>query len=206
MAVTGLGLCGFLVVHLAGNLLLFRGAESYNEYAHALHHQAGLLLVAEIGLLVLFLGHLYLALRTNRENAAARPVGYAMHASKIEGGQGPLAAPASSIMYITGWIVLAFLLLHLADFRFELRNRGPSDEDPFTKAARLLTDPLTCSVYLAGSLVLGYHLLHGFQSAFQSLGLNHPKYTPFIRKLSVVFAIVVAVGFASFPLWALMRK
>jgi len=202
MAITGLGLCGFLVVHLGGNLLLYVGAEKYNNYAHALHAQEILLLVAEIGLLVLFLGHIWLALSTNAENSAARPVDYAMRLSKQD--EGPLIKPASAMMMVTGVIVLAFLLVHLSDFRlFEMRHdAGTDNPEPFVKARAILRDPISAIVYVIGSLVLGYHVLHGFQSAFQTLGINHPKYTPAIKFVSVLFAIIVAAGFASFPVWA----
>jgi succinate dehydrogenase / fumarate reductase cytochrome b subunit len=97
-------------------------------------------------------------------------------------------------------VILLFLLLHLSDFRFELRSH--EGDTPFTKAVSILRDPLSAVVYLVGSLVLGFHVLHGFQSAFQTLGANHPKYTPFIRVLSYVFAVTIALGFGSFPLWA----
>jgi len=203
MAITGLALCGFLVVHLAGNLLLYvpDDGEKYNAYAHALHAQEILLPIAEIGLLILFVGHVWLALKTKFENDAARPVGYAMRQSKLD--EGPLAAPASSIMFATGIIVLLFLLLHLSDFKFKLRHTSElEDLTPYAKAVVILHDPITFVVYIVGSLVLGYHLLHGFQSAFQTLGLNHPKYSPFIKFSSFVFAIIVAVGFGSFPFWA----
>lgn len=198
MAITGLGLCGFLVVHLGGNLLLFAGAESYDHYAHSLHAQKALLRVAEVGLLLLFVVHIWMALTTNRQNIAARPIDYAMQQTK----QAPsaLLAPAHSVMFATGIVVLLFLILHLSDLRFALREHGGNT--PFTKAVAVLKDPLSAVVYFVGSLVLGYHVLHGFQSAFQTLGLNHPKYMPLVRFLSLVFAIVVAAGFASFPLWA----
>jgi succinate dehydrogenase / fumarate reductase cytochrome b subunit len=198
MAITGLGLCGFLAVHLAGNLLLYVGQEQYDHYAHSLHAQAAFLVVAEIGLLLLFVGHIWLAFTTSRENDSARPVGYAMKQSKQPPSS--LLAPASSVMFATGIVVLLFLLLHLSDFRFELRSHG--GETPFDKAVSILRDPLSAIVYLLGSIVLGYHVLHGFQSAFQTLGLNHPKYTPIIKFLSILFAITVAAGFGSFPLWA----
>lgn len=198
MAITGLGLCGFLVVHLAGNFLLYVGAEQYNHYAESLHAQAAFLVVAEVGLLLLFVGHLWLAFTTTRENTDARPVGYAMKQSK----QPPsaLLAPASSVMFATGIVVLLFLLLHLSDMRFPIRTHA--GDLPFDRTVAVLRDPLSAIVYLLGSIVLGYHVLHGFQSAFQTLGLNHPKYTPIIKSLSFLFAITVAVGFGSFPLWA----
>jgi succinate dehydrogenase / fumarate reductase cytochrome b subunit len=205
MAITGLGLCGFLVVHLAGNLLLYVGPEQYDHYAESLHAQKALLFVAEIGLLVLFVGHIWLAITTTRENIAARPVQYAMRQSKRP--PSALAAPASSMMYVTGMVVLLFLLLHLSDFRFneyvsKLGVRQHAGESHFARAVNILQDPLSAVVYVLGSCVLGYHVLHGFQSAFHSLGLNHPKYTPFIKFLGSLFAVTVALGFGSFPLWA----
>lgn len=201
MAVTGLALCGFLVLHLSGNLLLYAGAQAYDHYAHTLHAQKLLLAVAEFGLLILFVGHIVLAFANNAENNAARPVGYAVTQSKMD--QGPFVAPASSVMMGTGLVVLLFLLLHLADFTFsEWGIRSHEGDTPFSKAVAVLRDPLSAVVYVVGSVVLGYHLLHGFQSAFQSLGINHPGYTPLIRLLSLVFAVTVAAGFGSFPLWA----
>ena len=203
MAMTGLALCGFLVVHLGGNLLLYVGAEKYNDYAHALHAQEILLFVAEIGLLLTFLLHIWLALKTTSDNSAARPTEYAMRQSKLD--EGPLAAPASATMLLTGLIVLVFLLVHLSDFRGfgVLRHKAPM-EDPssFVKALAILQDPISALVYIVGSFALGYHLLHGVESAFQTLGLNHPKYTPIVKFASLVFALIVALGFGSFPFWA----
>lgn len=204
MAITGLGLCGFLVAHLAGNLLLYAGPEAYNHYAESLHAQQVLLVVAEIGLLLLFVVHIGLSLKLTQENQSARPVGYEMKQSKLP--EAPLVKPAHDIMFGTGIVILLFLILHLADFKFGVRGIAPDGETPFEKALRVLKDPLTFAVYIIGSLVLGYHVLHGFQSAFQSLGLNHPKYTPTIKKLSVVFALVVALGFGSFPLYVAARR
>jgi succinate dehydrogenase / fumarate reductase cytochrome b subunit len=205
MAITGLALCGFLVVHLGGNLLLYVGAEKYNHYAHALHAQELLLLVAEVGLLILFVGHIWLAFVTKMENDDARPVGYAMRRSKMD--EGPLAAAASSVMFGTGIMVLLFLLLHLSDFKYGLRHRQETANlEPYAKAIVVLRDPITFVVYLVGSAVLGYHVLHGVESAFQTLGLNHPRYTPIVKFLSLIFAITVAVGFGSFPLWAMAFK
>lgn len=209
MALTGLGLCGFLVMHLSGNLLLYKGAEAYNEYAHALHAQQALLVVAEIGLLLLFLIHLWLALTTNRDNNAARPIDYEVKQTKQR--HSALVVPPYSVMFASGVVVLIFLGVHLADLRFheELADwnlRAPLPGSPAEQTMAVLRDPISAVVYFVGSLVLGYHVLHGFQSAFQSLGINHPKYTPAIKLLGLAFAVTVAVGFASFPLWAWIVK
>jgi succinate dehydrogenase / fumarate reductase cytochrome b subunit len=204
LGITGLLLCGFLVVHLAGNVLMYVGAEQYNHYAHALHEQVVLLTVAEIGLLVLFLAHLALAGVTSWENRKSRNQEYAVKETKQ--GQPLLQFFPHNWMLATGFVVFLFILLHLADFRLEWRNNIAAEEEPFEKAVRLLKDPITFVGYIAGVLVLGLHLSHGFASAFQSLGISHPKYNKCIKVLGTAFAVVVAVGFASFPLWAVLFK
>lgn len=200
MGATGLLLCGFLIAHLAGNMLIFQGADHYNRYAKMLHENE-LLPVAEAGLLVLFILHILLSFTTTSGNTAARPIGYYERRSKLTGG---MFVHAHNFMFITGVIVLGFTLLHLSDMRFahlNLRLKHDSSLDPAAHAMHVLRDPISAPVYLLGSLVLGIHLAHGFQSAFKSLGLNHPKYTPILGKLSVLFGIVIGLGFASMPFW-----
>ncbi len=183
MAITGLLLCGFLVVHLAGNLLLYVGPEAYNKYAHTLHSQEWFIKIAEAGLLVLFVGHIGLAVRTWSENRAARKARYLQKTSKLDACDttSPAPAAAETWMFWSGVVVLIFLLVHLADFHFGVRLKGPEGEQPFDKAARILHEGSTFWIYLVGCLVLGIHLTHGFSSAFQSLGINHPKYNTLIR-------------------------
>lgn len=200
MGVTGLLLCGFLTVHLAGNLLLFQGAEHYNKYAQKLHENE-LLPLAEAGLFVLFVLHILLAFTTTGKNTSARPIGYHERNSKLSSAA---IFHAHNFMFLTGAVVLGFLLLHLSDMRFahwNLRLKNDSSLDPASHALHILHDPISASVYLLGSLVLGVHLAHGFQSAFKTVGLNHPKYTPLLSKLSVLFGIVIGLGFASMPAW-----
>ena len=152
MAITGLLLCGFLVAHLAGNLLLYVGAQEYNDYAHALHKQAGLLVVAEIGLFSLFIAHIVIALQVSAENRLARKVGYAMKQSKQVGRNSEEMWRPDSWMLFTGIGVLGFLVLHMIDFKFgtELQIRdqalyfnGTVEKTPYDKAAALLSTPLT---------------------------------------------------------------
>ena len=119
MAVTGLSLCGFLVVHLGGNFFLFAGADAYNSYAHKLHEQEALLLVAECGLFALFLGHFAFAFLTAVRNRRARgQVAYYDKQTKQDGTALPDGG-AGSWMVFTGVIVLLFLVLHLVDFKFD---------------------------------------------------------------------------------------
>jgi succinate dehydrogenase / fumarate reductase cytochrome b subunit len=143
-----------------------------------------------------------LTLHLHAKNKAARPESYEVRKSK----RGHLATTASNIMHVSGLIVLAFVVLHLIDFRFDLRMPGPVGEEPAERTLRVLHDPITASVYVIGSLLLGYHLLHGFLSAFQSLGVEHPRAVRAARVAGIAFAALVAVGFASFPLWANLLK
>ena len=198
MGVTGLLLCGFLVTHLAGNLLLFAGAKPFNEYAHALHQQWELLAVAETGLLLLFLAHVYLAFATSYGNLLARTTQYSMKQPKVPGR----IIGANSWMFASGAVVLAFVILHLIDLRLGLRGDvkylAESDpEAPYVNTLAVLSNPISRLVYGVGVIVLGVHLSHGFASAFQSIGLNHPKYMPLVKVLGKIFAVAIAIGFLS---------
>ncbi len=198
MGFTGLGLCGFLVAHLSGNLLMYKGEKYYNEYAHFLH-SSELLLPAEIGLFSMIILHLILAFTTARKNTDAR--GTEVYAEKqTKQSPGMLLFAPHNVMFATGLVVLLFLVVHLSDMKFELRNQVPEGTAPFDHAVHVLKDPISAVIYVVGSLVLGVHLAHGFQSAFRSIGFAHPKYSPFLGKLSIVFAIVISVGFASLPI------
>lgn len=206
MGITGLLLCGFLVVHLAGNLLMLVGADAYNDYAHKLHGQEGLLMVAETGLFLLFFVHIGLAFRTVRENRLARKQQYEQRASKIDGGDLNKLARSDTWMFVSGAIVLGFLILHLIDFKFELHpDIDYSNKEPFDKAMVVLKTPLSFSIYCVGCVALLFHLSHGFASAFQSLGINHPKYNPIIRTIALLFALAVGFGFIIFPLMAMFE-
>ncbi len=199
MGITGLLLCGFLVAHLAGNLLLFLGKDWFNDYADKLHAQWELLAIAEAGLLVLFLAHIYLAFATTIGNARARVEQYAVKQPKVPGR----VIGANTWMFASGAVVLGFVLLHLIDLRgAELNLRGFNyGKTPFEGTVAVLSDPISRVVYTIGAIILGVHVSHGFSSAFQSIGLNHPKYMPLIKLAGQIFAFVIAIGFASIALF-----
>lgn len=204
MAITGLLLCGFLIVHLAGNLLLFAGAEAYNAYAHKLHDNEDLLHVAETGLAAIFFTHLYLAFKLSAGNRTARGRGYAENQSKRKDLISKVRP--DTWMLISGVAVLGYMILHLADFTLELRDRSHYDGlEPFDKAVSLLNDPISIIGYLVGFGFLFAHLSHGFPSAFQSLGLNHPKYNAVIKWGGLAFAGALALGNVSLVFWALTQ-
>jgi succinate dehydrogenase / fumarate reductase cytochrome b subunit len=211
MAITGIGLVGFVAMHLAGNLLLYVGPEAYSTYAHNLHAMGGgkLIYVMEVGLFLFFFMHIVTAFKLTFGNKSARPVAYGVHQSKM--GKSGLAA--SSMMLVSGCILLGFIALHLIDFRFEARNvdydaiRAAHPELwPYYRAKTLLMTPLSFIVYGVGTLVLAWHLFHGFQSMFHTLGLNHPKYTPLIKRLGLLFALAMGLGFFSFAAWGAMMS
>lgn len=189
VAAAGLLLCGFLVAHLGGNLFLFAGPDAFNHYAETLENNP-LLPLAEGGLAVLFVLHILVALRVRHLNRKARPVGYGRHANA--GG----STIGSRTMLASGLLLLAFLVLHLKTFRFTERGT-----DLFTYVLTAFQSRPYALFYVLAMGALGLHLSHGFQSGFQTLGVNHPRFTPWIKAGGWLFALAVAGGFASLPLW-----
>lgn len=181
---------------------MYVGAEAYNHYAHTLHSQEWFVKLAETGLFIVFATHLYLALATMRDNKNARSQTYEVKETKQEGREWNLGA--DTWMFISGVVVLGFLILHLWDFTLERRSDIEYEgKEPFEKAIAILSSPISGFVYLIGSIILGFHLSHGFSSAFQTLGINHPKYNMSIKVVGAVFAAVIGIGFASFATWGL---
>lgn len=198
LALTGLLLVGFLVEHLYGNLKLIApfGAvdgSSFEAYRDDLHAFGIFLNLAEVGLFALFLAHAYIAFRLTLENREARRESYALRASR-----GAKTAGSAS-MFVTGTLILAYLIKHVTDFRFD----GTYHEQPALTVARTLSRPGNALIYLLAMGVLALHLSHGFQSAFQSMGLQHPRWRGPIRVLGYAVALGLGAGFALIPLYFL---
>ncbi len=204
MAVTGLALCGFLVSHLLGNLLILVGADAFNFYAYKLTSN-NLIYVAEAGLAFIFLLHLFLALNLTLQNKMARQDGYYM---KKRTGRG--ATLASSTMPYTGFVILVFLILHLIQFKFgpvySTVVDGVEMRDLYRTVIEYFAAPLNLTWYIFAMTVMAFHVGHGFSSTFQSLGFNHPKYTPTIKKLGLAYSLVVALGFAGISLFCFFQN
>lgn len=200
MAVTGFLLVGFLIAHLAGNLNLYRGenGEKFVAYAEGLHSLGALVYVAEVLLVGLFATHIYVAFRLTLKNAAARPVPYGVKRTFGE------STVASRNMFVTGSIVLAFTVVHLINFRFAKGLAAPPAKELRDLVVAVLTQPVYAALYLIGAIAVGVHVSHGFKSAFQSLGANHPQLNRCVMRFGLVLAVLLAVGFATFPLVALM--
>ncbi len=194
VGLAGLLLCGFLLTHLAGNLILFAGQAKFNAYAEFLEKNP-LLPALEIGLAALFLIHIIVTLYARWQNWQARPVSYEMTVSK--GGR----TWGSRTMTYTAFLLLGFIILHVATLKYGLATSFTEDE-VFQRVMTFLKSPWMAGFYVLTMAGLGLHLSHGFESAFQTLGVNHPKYTPVIKAAGILFAVAVAGTFAVIPLWA----
>ncbi|MBI4051613.1 MAG: succinate dehydrogenase cytochrome b subunit [Elusimicrobia bacterium] len=190
VALAGLFLCLFLVTHLAGNLFLLVGENAFNHYAEALEKNP-LLIVAEFGLAALFLIHILVSLQVKYEDRRARPIGYLQQKSK--GG----SSWGSRTMIFSGLLLLVFLVVHIKTFKF-----GDAGEGLFRLVVTAFQNKFYVAFYVLAMSALGLHLSHGFQSAFQTLGVEHPGYTPWIKKAGCFFSALIAGGFALLPLWA----
>jgi succinate dehydrogenase / fumarate reductase cytochrome b subunit len=194
MALTGFGLVGFTATHLLGNLFILVGADAFNMYAYTLTSNP-LIYVAEAGLLGMFLLHLVLAVVLKLENLSARPKGYYV---KTKTGRGETFA--SSTMPYTGIIILIFVIIHLLNFKFGSNYPttvdGTEMRDLYRTVIEYFANPLYVAWYVFAMIALGVHTSHGFQSMFQSWGINHSKYTPIIQTASLAYGLFVGAGFS----------
>ena len=189
MALTGLALYVFLAGHLAGNLLLFKGdgGAQFNAYSEFLLHHP-LLVPVELGLAVVFILHVLLAISVSLDNRRARPVGYQVE--RPTGGRNW----ASRTMLYSGLFTLLFLIIHLKNFKYADRAGGTLYE----LVVGSFRTPLYAGGYVLAMILLGFHLWHSFQSAFQTLGLALSQR---LRSLSIAVCLVLAGGFGLIPLW-----
>lgn len=198
MSLTGLFLISFLLVHCFINALIFfnDGGATFNEGAEFMAHNP-LIRTMEI---VLFLGiilHILQSLALTLQNNKARPVKYA-----VQNG-GANSKWYSRSMGLLGTLLLLFLIIHLKHFWVVSRLTDEitsGQETLFGEMKEVFANPMVVVVYVLGVISLAYHLMHGFQSAFQTLGWNHPKYTPIIKAVGFWFSIIIPLVFASMPI------
>ena len=191
MAVTGLCFCSFLILHLAGNLILYSGRDAFNSYAEKLHSLGSIITMAEFGLLFFAIIHVLIGTTLFYQNLRARPIRYSVN--KWAGGR----SIGSVTMPYTGFLLLIFVIIHLLNFHFIEKN----DTTIFQIVTDAFAKPGYIAMYIAAMIVVAIHVSHGFWSAFQTIGANHPKYMPFIRGLSIVFSIALGVGFGFIPIY-----
>jgi succinate dehydrogenase / fumarate reductase cytochrome b subunit len=209
MGLTGLSLCGFIVVHLIGNLALLNpDPDPFNKYSHFLTHQLGsLIYVAEAILAAVFLIHFIYAIIVTIDNWRARPQGYKVVTNANHTSRKNIA---STTMIWTGAVIIIFLVWHLLHFKYgEMITTTTADgqvlRDLYSLVYMFYGNIVNVVLYVLVMSLLGFHLYHGFWSAFQSLGLNGKRFTPFIYVVGSIFAVVMAVGFIFLPLWIFVQ-
>ena len=207
MSLTGLFLILFLVIHLAGNLqlLLDDGGQAFNVYTKKMT-TSPIIKTVSYGLYAFILIHAIQGLVLWSRNRAARGGRYAVNKVRTV----KTNSFAANNMAMLGLLVLVFLGIHMGDFWFKMKfgevnmvpyADGVEYKNLYEKVEASFSQLWIVAVYVISMIGLGFHLLHGFQSAFQTLGINHKKYTPFIKSLGRVFSIVVPLLFAVIPLY-----
>jgi len=195
MAITGILLLLFLFVHLANNLLLFISPDFFNENVARLEAIKPIIRVVELLLAILFIYHIYSALKLWLENKKANPNKYAVNASSEN------STLFSRWMVITGSIILIFLIFHLVTFWAKYNFGMEGSHDFYGVIAESFANPILAIGYIIVMIFIGFHLNHAFQSAFQTFGWNHSQYTPLIKKLGSLIAVLITIGFASIPVY-----
>lgn len=204
MAATGLVLFGFVTGHLLGNLQIFLPPEKINAYGHMLESLGAALWLIRGFLLVCVVIHIWLAIQLTLENRAARPQGYGVeHVNR--------ATLASRIMARTGFVVLAFILFHLAHYTLRLGHpqwgeptftlvSGIKVRDIHTMMVEGFSNGLVSAFYILAVGVLSYHLSHGISSMLQTLGLKNEQWTTGLQRFAVVYCWAYFLLNASIPL------
>ena len=199
---TGLLLCTFVMIHLAGNFSLYIGPEPFNKYSDFLINLGAGLIAFEIGLVSVILIHIISALYVWYSKQRARPKRYKM--VKNAGGASHKTFSSVNMIY-TGILVFIFLVLHIKNFKYgpvyTIVYDGQQMRDIYRLVIEAFSDLDTMIFYVAIMILLGFHLRHGFWSAFQSLGVNHPRYSPIIYAIGYIFTLFIAIGFLVIPLW-----
>jgi succinate dehydrogenase / fumarate reductase, cytochrome b subunit len=195
MALSGLFLSSFLVVHFYINLFLFKcdAGREFDAYAEFMAKYP-LLRPIEIVLFAGFLFHAFIGIWLWLMNRRARPVRYHLHET------GETSTLSSRIMWITGGVIAAFLVIHINGFFVTSRFITP-ERSMYDIVAEAFKNPWTDAVYVIALFFLGYHLYHGFQSAFQTFGLRHARYKRLIDWVGAIFWLLIPLGFAAMPLY-----
>lgn len=210
MSLTGLFLILFLVVHLLGNLQLLKhdGGMSFNVYARFMTTNP-LIKTIGYGNYFFIILHAFVGISLAIYNRQAKGQKYAVSSSMN-------TSWASKNMALLGTLILAFILIHMGDFWLKMKlgqlpmisYPGIEGEmkDLYFRVAEAFKNPLLVGAYVLGMAVLAFHLYHGFQSAFQTLGINHKKYTPAIKAIGVAYSIIIPLGYAIIPVYHFLIK
>jgi succinate dehydrogenase / fumarate reductase cytochrome b subunit len=193
MAVTGILLFVFVLVHMIGNLQALQGAEKLDRYAELLRVAPGLLWAARIVLLVAVVVHAVAGIQLWTMRATARPQGYVTYRPVT-------SSAASRTMIWSGFLILGFVVYHLLDLTIGVVNPDFREGEVFHNLLASLGRWTAAAFYVLAVAGLGFHLWHGLWSMFQSLGVSNRAFTPGLRRLAAIFATLLTVGFAAVPL------
>ena len=209
MSLSGLFLIIFLIGHLAGNLQLYvqDGGETFNKYGKFMTTNPFIKVLSYITY-ISFLLHILYSIILTIYNKRARPTGYAVNSRNDN------SKWASRNMGILGTFILIFLIIHLQGIWYKYRfgevpiamYDGIEFRDLYTVTIAVFTEWYWVLIYTISMIALAFHLSHGFNSAFQTLGINHKKYTPFIKKVGILYSIIVPALFASIPIYIYFMK
>lgn len=195
MALTGLVLAGFVLGHMTGNLLMFKGPEAINAYAAWLHANVGLLWGARVVLIISVFAHIWVGIQLALENRASRDGGPAAEATRR-------ATVASRTMPYSGVVILAFAVFHLLHYTFRTVALGGVDFGPdvYKMLIAGFSHKPVAVFYVVSMLLLCLHLSHGVSSVFQTLGLRNERWRARLDGLALAYAWIIALGFISIPL------
>ncbi len=200
VGLTGLFLINYLVIHLFGNLLIFRNDNgiAFDEYAEILP-QVVIIRIIEIGLFLIFLFHIITAAYTWLLNKQAGGKQY------LVWKKGQTSKLSSRTMLLSGSIVYVFLVIHMRQFWYASRYEAGEHFSMYEVVKTTLAEPVYGIFYLIAMFLLGFHLRHGFQSAFQTFGIRGKKFEPLIELVGAIFWLLIPLGFASMPLYFLLN-
>lgn len=199
-AITGILMIGFLLGHLTGNFLIFKGPDAINDYAKFLASLGPVLWIMRIGLIVAFVTHMVLTVWITVENRIARGKGYAVKKTHTES-----KSIAQRTMPLTGSIIFAYLIYHLLDFTFAEHTGiiNGQDQGLYGLIINTLSQPIHATIYIIALIGIGLHLTHSIQSVFQTFGVVKPESLPKLQKISLILGLAISAGYISIPLYIL---
>ena len=202
MALTGVCLILFLIIHLVNNLSLYAGPELFNKVVKNLDNIKPLIRVVEFILATILVLHIFNGVKLWIENRMAKSKRYAINASSENSNI------FSRTMIYSGSIIFIFLTIHLRTlwfyFNFGADYSSLKEHHEYYQIVKtVFMDPVYSFAYVIAMVLLGFHLNHGFQSAFQTFGWNHKKYFPLIEKIGLIYSWLTALLFASIPIYFL---
>jgi succinate dehydrogenase / fumarate reductase cytochrome b subunit len=198
VAVTGVVLFGFVLGHLIGNLQIYLGAERLNHYAETLRLNPAVVWAVRLALLVSILLHIVATIQLKAMALRARPARYARYTPTK-------STFASRTMMWTGPMIAAFVVYHILHFTTGAAHPDFQREDVYRNVVLGFRQIPVSIAYIVAMILLGFHLQHGLWSMFQSLGINHPRYTPLFKRFAVLFAAFIVLGNISIPLAVMTR-